>query len=606
MVNQLTYSSFISMPTPSPPAPTPSNLPPLSTVTQPSTPTKENQSSLASSASSFLPFGSSNTPSTTGGVVPPLSKKQSIVSFFGGFTGLAQKVSGGGSSNTNSPAVVQQSSTAGNTPASVGTPTPGAQSTPLSASTPMSTSNTNSASGPLSPSILTTPPLFNALKQTQSNAFSSAPSSSSQQPTTTISTPLIPTVSSQLSLQQSMQMNQATTTSTSSSMQIFDQSIMTMSSGSQGGITPPSTNQSTNHLSSNFTSSTIQLSSANIGNNNNNNTISISGNRCLPTYYDVLMDAPIYRNGELDKLDQSEKKKPDAVLVDRLISKNILIGRSVRAVSLLLDITPDHPEFMARAMKAGVVAASISQDFYQNTMKLVADNLIVANKLDDGVQILCLIDKTLEACKYLQAANRWEEAAKLAKTSLGESECMVVLRAWAVHLVQRSQQYQQIQQNHFNANHRNHHHHAYEQELNYYQNHYVDDAIAILLSIGDYYAVLQLLYEQQQYGLASHLIDICLENNIFQQDHQQQVNNSDNNNNNNNQRNISLSSLSSLSDSTSSLYLPITNSHSVTNDLPLKQLMVIIYKEYGNFLHQIHNSVAAELYWEKTGRKMKH
>ena len=33
----------------------------------------------------------------------------------------------------------------------------------------------------------------------------------------------------------------------------------------------------------------------------------------------------------------------------------------------------------------------------------------------DGIQLLSLIDKGLDACRYLQAYGQWEEAAWLAK-----------------------------------------------------------------------------------------------------------------------------------------------------------------------------------------------
>lgn len=35
----------------------------------------------------------------------------------------------------------------------------------------------------------------------------------------------------------------------------------------------------------------------------------------------------------------------------------------------------------------------------------------------EGVQLLCLIDKGLDACRYLQAYGYWETAAWLAKVS---------------------------------------------------------------------------------------------------------------------------------------------------------------------------------------------
>jgi hypothetical protein len=48
-------------------------------------------------------------------------------------------------------------------------------------------------------------------------------------------------------------------------------------------------------------------------------------------------------------------------------------------------------------------------------MKLVATNLIANGRLAEGVQLLCLIDKGLDACRYLQTYGAWDQAVWLAK-----------------------------------------------------------------------------------------------------------------------------------------------------------------------------------------------
>ena len=52
----------------------------------------------------------------------------------------------------------------------------------------------------------------------------------------------------------------------------------------------------------------------------------------------------------------------------------------------------------------------------------------------DGVQLLCLIDKGLDGCRYLQTYGDWETAAWLAKATLGEKDCAEVFSKWADHL----------------------------------------------------------------------------------------------------------------------------------------------------------------------------
>ena len=53
-------------------------------------------------------------------------------------------------------------------------------------------------------------------------------------------------------------------------------------------------------------------------------------------------------------------------------------------------------------------------------MKLVATNLIANGRLAEGVQLLCLIDKGLDACRYLQTYGAWDQAVWLAKVAMAQ------------------------------------------------------------------------------------------------------------------------------------------------------------------------------------------
>lgn len=52
----------------------------------------------------------------------------------------------------------------------------------------------------------------------------------------------------------------------------------------------------------------------------------------------------------------------------------------------------------------------------------------------DGVQLLCLIDKGLDGCRYLQTYGEWQTAAWLAKATLSERDCSEVFTKWSDHL----------------------------------------------------------------------------------------------------------------------------------------------------------------------------
>jgi hypothetical protein len=111
---------------------------------------------------------------------------------------------------------------------------------------------------------------------------------------------------------------------------------------------------------------------------------------------------------------------------------------------MLLSGTPENTALYGYdALKAAVIAASMGQDTFKNTVlflsisfsfcgadqlwcvetkktphkqvKMIATNLIANGAVDEGVQLLCIIGRALDACRYLQTYERWMDAAWLAK-----------------------------------------------------------------------------------------------------------------------------------------------------------------------------------------------
>jgi len=81
-----------------------------------------------------------------------------------------------------------------------------------------------------------------------------------------------------------------------------------------------------------------------------------------------------------------------------------------------------------------LVATIQSTGAAQSTIKLVATNLIANGNVWEGVQLLCLIGKGLDACRYLISYSLWEAAVWLAKSVLPIAEIHEVMRKWADHL----------------------------------------------------------------------------------------------------------------------------------------------------------------------------
>ena len=94
----------------------------------------------------------------------------------------------------------------------------------------------------------------------------------------------------------------------------------------------------------------------------------------------------------------------------------------------------DMAQYCPSHFRACLVASIRSSGASQSTIKLVATNLIASGKLQEGVQLLCLIDKGLDACRYLQTYGAWEQAVWLAKSTLEFNDCSEVMKRWVDHL----------------------------------------------------------------------------------------------------------------------------------------------------------------------------
>uniref|UniRef100_A0A9J8CAP8 WD repeat-containing protein 11 n=1 Tax=Cyprinus carpio carpio TaxID=630221 RepID=A0A9J8CAP8_CYPCA len=154
----------------------------------------------------------------------------------------------------------------------------------------------------------------------------------------------------------------------------------------------------------------------------------------LDICHDILCENSFFQRFQLERVRLQEVKRSSYEHTKKCADQLLLLGQTDRAVQLLLETSADNSSYYCDSLKACLVTTITSSGPSQSTIKLVATNMIANGKLAEGVQLLCLIDKAADACRYLQTYGEWNRAAWLAKVRLSPAESSDVLKRWAEHL----------------------------------------------------------------------------------------------------------------------------------------------------------------------------
>ncbi|WAR21719.1 WDR11-like protein [Mya arenaria] len=200
----------------------------------------------------------------------------------------------------------------------------------------------------------------------------------------------------------------------------------------------------------------------------------------LERCFDFLCDNESYKAYQLDRVSLHDSKRVTYQHTRKVAESYIMLGQTDRAVQLLLETEPESDSYYVDCLRSCLVASIRSSGASQSTIKLVATNLIASGKLLEGVQLLCLIDKGLDACRYLQTYSAWELAVWLAKSTLEYTECCEVMKRWVEHL----------SSTHVNQK---------------------STAVLVLLSLGYFYKVIEMLYGMRQFNRAACFIESAME-----------------------------------------------------------------------------------------------
>ncbi|KAL0964187.1 hypothetical protein UPYG_G00320450 [Umbra pygmaea] len=199
----------------------------------------------------------------------------------------------------------------------------------------------------------------------------------------------------------------------------------------------------------------------------------------LDICHDTLCESFYFQRFQLERVHLQEVKRTSYEHTKKCADQLLLLGQTDRAVQLLLETSAENPSYYCDSLKACLVTTITSSGPSQSTIKLVATNMIANGKLAEGVQLLCLIDKAADACRYLQTYGEWNRAAWLAKVRLNPVESSDVLKRWAEHLCSP-----QVNQK--------------------------SKAILVLLSLGCFHKVGEMLHSMRYFDRAALFIEACL------------------------------------------------------------------------------------------------
>uniref|UniRef100_A0A5F9DH59 WD repeat-containing protein 11 n=1 Tax=Oryctolagus cuniculus TaxID=9986 RepID=A0A5F9DH59_RABIT len=207
-------------------------------------------------------------------------------------------------------------------------------------------------------------------------------------------------------------------------------------------------------------------------------------NNPLDICYDILCENAYFQKFQLERVNLQEVKRSTYDHTRKCTDQLLLLGQTDRAVQLLLETSADNQHYYCDSLKACLVTTVTSSGPSQSTIKLVATNMIANGKLAEGVQLLCLIDKAADACRYLQTYGEWNRAAWLAKVRLSSEECADVLKRWVDHLCSP-----QVNQK--------------------------SKALLVLLSLGCFSSVAETLHSMRYFDRAALFVEACLEYGAF-------------------------------------------------------------------------------------------
>ncbi|VDM58750.1 unnamed protein product [Angiostrongylus costaricensis] len=112
---------------------------------------------------------------------------------------------------------------------------------------------------------------------------------------------------------------------------------------------------------------------------------------------------------------------------DKLVERAVVAGGKAKVDRLIGSSDLRHA-----SLKAALLVSSQDCEQARSLIKLIATNLIASDLIEDGVELLFLVNAGGDACKYLQSQRQWDKSIIYAKMGLEDSED--VHNKWINHL----------------------------------------------------------------------------------------------------------------------------------------------------------------------------
>ncbi|XP_077970782.1 WD repeat-containing protein 11-like [Styela clava] len=206
------------------------------------------------------------------------------------------------------------------------------------------------------------------------------------------------------------------------------------------------------------------------------------------TNLDTLCDCEIFRLNELQRSYRHGLLRNSPGHTKKCIENLVLFGQVDKAINLSLETEPTSSSYYEDCLKSCLLASlKCNPESSQSSVKLVSTNLIANGRLQEGVELLCMINKSLDACRYLASHGQWELAVWLAKIRLTGTEYEEIMIRWANHLCSPR------------VNNKS-------------------KAILVYLSLRKFSRVLETFYQMRYFDRAAMFAQICHELNVIEDD----------------------------------------------------------------------------------------